>query len=406
MNRSVSVGVVVLIVAALAAVGVTPVAVAATAAEPTTAHYSSVETPIQLQSSDEFDTSQDYDQTTFEITVHENGSATWTFRHEHHFDTGNESEQQEAFEEFADEFESEETGLYERFTEQATDMTERADERSEREMEATDFERTATIDDRLGTRGVVEMSFTWTEFAAVDDDGTVTVGDVFEDIYIAENQAIVIETGEGLRFDRVEPADEAQYPRSNVEDSNSVRWSGEQQFFDGQPRAVLVPNESADEGSAVVGDAAWQLALGVLAVLVVGGGGAWYYRRSSDESSNPDDGTEPEPPAQSVAGSPPDEPAAATAPPPTPDDASEPEPIADDELLTDEDRVVKLIRENGGRMKQVNIVEETGWSKSKVSMLLSDMADEGTISKLRVGRENIISLEGYEPEATKSPFEE
>ncbi len=74
--------------------------------------------------------------------------------------------------------------------------------------------------------------------------------------------------------------------------------------------------------------------------------------------------------------------------------------------MTDEDRVVALIRENGGRMKQVNIVEETGWSKSKVSMLLSDMEDEGTISKLRVGRENIISLEGFEPEATKSPFEE
>jgi uncharacterized membrane protein len=76
------------------------------------------------------------------------------------------------------------------------------------------------------------------------------------------------------------------------------------------------------------------------------------------------------------------------------------------ELLSDEDHVLKLLEENGGRMRQVSIVEETEWSKSKVSMLLSDMEDEGDISKLRVGRENIISLAGEEPEAAGSPFED
>jgi len=68
--------------------------------------------------------------------------------------------------------------------------------------------------------------------------------------------------------------------------------------------------------------------------------------------------------------------------------------------------VKKLLHENGGRMKQVNIVDETGWSKSKVSMLLSEMEDEGDISKLRVGRENIISLDGHEPDAAGSPLDE
>jgi len=76
------------------------------------------------------------------------------------------------------------------------------------------------------------------------------------------------------------------------------------------------------------------------------------------------------------------------------------------ELLSDEDRVLQLLEEHGGRMKQVHIVEQTDWSKSKVSMLLSDMEEDGDISKLRVGRENIISLAGEEPEAAGSPFEE
>jgi uncharacterized membrane protein len=79
--------------------------------------------------------------------------------------------------------------------------------------------------------------------------------------------------------------------------------------------------------------------------------------------------------------------------------------VSDEELLTDEARVKKLLRENGGRMKQVNIVDETGWSKSKVSMLLSEMEEDGEISKLRVGRENIISLDGHEPDAAGSPLD-
>ena len=37
-------------------------------------------------------------------------------------------------------------------------------------------------------------------------------------------------------------------------------------------------------------------------------------------------------------------------------------------------------------------------------MLLSDMEEEDRISKLRVGRENIVSLAGQEPDAAGSPF--
>jgi uncharacterized membrane protein len=43
-------------------------------------------------------------------------------------------------------------------------------------------------------------------------------------------------------------------------------------------------------------------------------------------------------------------------------------------------------------MKQANIVDETGWSNAKVSQLLSAMDDDERINKLRIGRENLISL--------------
>ncbi len=58
----------------------------------------------------------------------------------------------------------------------------------------------------------------------------------------------------------------------------------------------------------------------------------------------------------------------------------------------DERRVVELLAANDGRMKQSEIVRETGWSKAKVSRLLSTMEARGEVAKLSVGRENVVSL--------------
>lgn len=76
-----------------------------------------------------------------------------------------------------------------------------------------------------------------------------------------------------------------------------------------------------------------------------------------------------------------------------PDDGEEHDEVdVDLDLLSDEERVELLLERNGGRMKQANIVKETGWSDAKVSQLLSAMADEERVEKLRLGRENLISL--------------
>lgn len=66
-------------------------------------------------------------------------------------------------------------------------------------------------------------------------------------------------------------------------------------------------------------------------------------------------------------------------------------------VRTDEEQVLEMLESNGGRMRQSRIAERTDWSKSKVSMLLSEMETDGTIHKLRVGRENIVSLPEDDP---------
>ncbi|MFB6080626.1 MAG: IclR-like transcriptional regulator [Haloferacaceae archaeon] len=88
---------------------------------------------------------------------------------------------------------------------------------------------------------------------------------------------------------------------------------------------------------------------------------------------------------------PPADPASAAAGPPA------------DEFLPDDVRVRRLLEDENGRMRQRVIVEMTAWSKSKVSRLLSRMAEEGEIVKIVLGRENLICLPGHEPDAVKSP---
>jgi hypothetical protein len=75
-------------------------------------------------------------------------------------------------------------------------------------------------------------------------------------------------------------------------------------------------------------------------------------------------------------------------------------------VLTDEDTVIQLLRDNDGWMYQSEIVEERDWSKSKVSRLLSKMEEEDRIRKIAVGRQNVIAEHGSVPDGLGSPFDE
>lgn len=82
-----------------------------------------------------------------------------------------------------------------------------------------------------------------------------------------------------------------------------------------------------------------------------------------------------------------------------------PENLADEEMLTDEEQIRSLLIQYGGRMKQADITAETSWSKSTVSRKLSKMEDDDEITRIQVGRGNLVFLNGSEPEASKSSFE-
>jgi hypothetical protein len=88
-------------------------------------------------------------------------------------------------------------------------------------------------------------------------------------------------------------------------------------------------------------------------------------------------------------------------------DGGEPGSVADDggepsfdlDVQTDEDRVLNILYEHGGRIRQRELAEQTEWSDSKVSRLLSGMEEDGHLNKVRIGRENVIVLDDEDDEA-------
>ena len=380
----------------------------------------SVTPPLSVATQGEFARS------TFEIEVFENGSARWTFVFVRPLANDSEREQ---FNTFADRFEAQETDFYRTYRERSRALTDTASETTGREMTARNFSRSARIAP-AGNRGVVEVSFVWTNLGVVEDD-RIRIADIFDGgFFIGADQWLVFEAGPGLRFDaeRIDPAPD-EFSGDTLAESDTLTWIGEQQFTDNHPRVVLRPADGTDGGAgggsgdstttsepgterttttggAGAGGSGGSLPmvlLGLVLLVGLGAGAAW---RTGAFGSTGSDGGDGGAATESADA---DGTAADTGPsgPTGAETAAASEPaVPDEELLTDEDRVLGMLEENGGRMKQANIVDETGWSKSKVSMLLSDMEDEGDISKLRVGRENIVSLKGHEPDAAGSPFDD
>ena len=63
-----------------------------------------------------------------------------------------------------------------------------------------------------------------------------------------------------------------------------------------------------------------------------------------------------------------------------------------DILQDDERRIVELVESQGGRMKQQDVDEMTGFSRPKVSRLISELVERGILSKRKSGKTNILEL--------------
>lgn len=301
---------------------------------------------------------------TMRVSIQSDGSAHWSVRLRLQL-SQNETE---AFDSFGREYENGETDVlpmtvFESAAEQAGAVTGRS-------MGIEGISREAFRENRTG---YFVVEFVWTNFSRVEGD-QLFLGDVFqtaEGTWLPEltaEQRLIIEF----------PDDYAVRSSSRPLQADAFYVEGPVSFEPGQPSANLErintgsPPDTVTPGEeSIVPPIA---GIGVFIVLALSV--SYLYVRRNNPLGRADRG-DPSDEEEAVAG--------------TESDADEGAPTPEP-LLSDEEQVLQLLRENDGRMKQVAIVNETNWSNAKVSQLLSEMDAAGKIEKLRIGRENLISL--------------
>ena len=342
--------------------------------------------PAQLGGGSVYQQEVDTDSVRLIVSVAENGSATWTVQYWTRLDDENTTD---AFESLQRDIEATPSNFSGRFASRMRSTVRAAENATGREMNATDF------DVRAETRappdyGVVVYTFRWDGFAAVDGD-TLRAGDAIEGLFLDERTRLVIQWPSSYVTTDVAPAPDERR-------TDAVVWRGaETSFVSGEPSVVLRPASTVTTtagggtdsgGSGGDGDGGTtptpapasdgggsMLPLLGVGLLFVVGAVAWRYRDRFGDRIDDD--------AATTGAS---------------DDAAATEtPDAREDLLSNEERVLQFVREQGGRVKQQEIVENFDWTEARTSQIVRDLRDDGSLEGFRLGRENVLKLPDEEP---------
>ena len=398
-----------------------------------------VDSATTLSADDEPDLDE-ADRAIIEVNVDENGDATWYVNYRYVLDTDSSVE---AFENLQTRIE-EDTDAYEtRFRDNMQTALDSAQAYTGREMSLSDVSVDAQMEpipQADGQHGVVTYEVGWNGFGAVQDE-ELGIGDAIHGFYLDPETRLVVVWPEDYEL-----ADSPS-PQPDVSDPTRLVWDGERHFSADEPDFTLEPasesagdspgDESGDgtapgdskteengdgtdsgdsdagadgDGTGVHSDEPGEegaieeepgtsdddLSSGLLALLVVAAvgvvsvGGVVAARRFD---LTPDIGlpigttTESSVSASEEA---------------TLDSDSQDSDTPPTELMTNEERVLAALDDEGGRIKQKSLGERYDWHPSKTSKVVNELKDDGTIDVFRLGRENIV----MHPDETLDPTEE
>lgn len=331
-------------------------AVGATVLEP-----NDTERPVEMEADHVF----------IQVRLHENGSATWELEYTYDLETPNETE---AFERLQTDVEQNRASYRRSFRERVAGSVRRAENETGRDMALS----RATVDTHRqqigGDTGIVTYGVRWSNFSRVDETSLV-VGDAIHGFFFDETRTLEFKWPAEYRVETVDPA-----PTNR--DNTSVSWTGPVNFGSTEPTLVISkrtstpatsvgPESEAPSDTAITGTESTAsgastenaeppplvpIALGGAVVLMLGTLG-WAYTRVSTTSEAADDGS-----------------------------------AVPEELLSNEERVLRALESNGGRMKQQRLREQLDWPGPKTSKVLSRMGDDGDVEVFRIGRENVLTL--------------
>jgi uncharacterized membrane protein len=195
-----------------------------------------------------------------------------------------------------------------------------------------------------------EYSFKWQNFTILRENELV-LGDVFQvnDFFsrLYGDAALQINYPSILTVKSVSPA---PYSQQNSE----LLWSRTQDLTSNAVNIVLV-----DSNQTATNNSNWQL-YGVLLILSAAGivlGLSGFYlnkRRKNNNTATALEGVYP--------------------------------------LISEEEKVLRLLKSSGGSMRQSQITEQCRFSKAKTSQLLSLLEKRGNITRYKSGRDKIVTL--------------
>ena len=352
----------------------------------------------------------DPDDVLMSVTVADDGDTAWSIEYRVRLET---DEDREAFADLQEDVESDPDPYVERFQERMDATAATAAEATGREMAITEMAVEAERRDLPHERGVVTYTFRWSNFAAPHGDG-LEIGDAIDGLFLEEDTALTIAWS-----DTYELVDASPTPTETSD--RSVTWIGPTNFAAGQPRVEVGPPTAVAPAFPV----SPALAAALVVVLLAAGGAAFVVLRRRDPRGRPDHGVpvgEESATGATAAGAGSGAAAGgATASPPAPaadadgvgddatgdvatgDDATGvaagegPTGPPDEELLSNEEQVLRLLERRGGRMKQKQVAEELEWTDAKTSQVTKKLRESGELEGFRLGRENVLTLPEADP---------
>jgi uncharacterized membrane protein len=313
--------------------------------------------PVQQQSFDA-------DAVVMRVALQPDGSASWTVRYRLDISTENETA---AFEDLRADITANTSAYISSFRTRIRGTVDEAANVTGREMRAENFS-IQTRTDSLSESGFVTYRFTWHAFAAVDGDRLIA-GDALAGLFLDEQTTLTMAWPQEYTRQSVRP------DPTRTED-RSVSWEGRQTFAMDEPRLVVGPPPSTFP--------AWVPAVGLGILIIIIGG--YLYRSRWDQEPQ---GTTASAPGETAEVS-----EATTGSGSEGGESGDDEPPP--ELLSNEERVLELLEQQGGRIKQQEVVRRLDWTEAKTSQVVTDMRESGDVEVFRIGRENVIKLPDVE----------
>ncbi len=233
-----------------------------------------------------------------------------------------------------------------------------------------------TLKTMSGGFGIIRFNFLWNNFSRTESD-KIHIGDAFPmGFVLSAGNVLVVKIPDHYEVESVSPKFDRQ-------DGNMLIWEGTlyPRFGKEEPELVLSPEVSPE----VINQETlptWSIIIAALVVLLFGILLIFWKRRQNPKYKNlaPEskDGTDMEMISDYT-----DEKS---------DTAALTSELTEEEYLGDEELIEKFLTKSGGQAFQTDIVKDIGFSKSKISIVLARMKEEGRIIKIKKGKENIIRL--------------